>query len=452
MKIITPTFWVDKFRSKGTRSKGIIVGSFALVASQFFNILAGFFITGLLTRYLLPDEFGLWALIMSLTGIFGGMDFGFANALRNKISQLYVNKDSNDKLIHNYFFSIFYSFLVWAIFVTFAIVILKPFISWSALFNSTNTTIIREGSILFVIGASMFSFGLAFNVSTVGFYSYQESHWNAILGIISKLFLLFATFLLINKRSSFVFLNITFLFITFFFGLVTFIVFVKKRKWSIRIIDYRIISCILTELFGKSLQFILLQIAAILYAGIDLFLISKIFGLSPVGDFSLIKKLFQVCIGFQFSFLMPIWSAYTEAVQSNDFKWVKYIVNKSAFYSIIIFTLLTIFLVLLGPYIIHLWTGKTINNRSLFLLLGLYYVITAWNNTFSVFLNSNNLLIKQILCFVFGSIILFILSFVLGSRYGLIGFCLALIIASLPLAISNPIESYKFIKSRESKI
>jgi len=425
-----------------------LFGSFSLVISQLVNVFAGFFITGMLTRYLLPDEFGLWSLIMSLTGIFGGIDFGFANALRNKMSQLYVDKEKNDELIKKYYFSIFYAFVLWAIFITIVVVVLKPFVNWSMLFKTTKYSIVRDGSLLFIIGASVFSFNLAFSVSTVGFFSYQESHWNAVIGIIFKILLLAVTFVLIKYHSTFVVLNSAFLFVTVISGIISFTFFNIKRKWSLILLQSKIVANSIRKLFGKSMQFIMLQIAAIVYAQIDLFIISKILGLESVGEFSLVKKLFLVFFAFQFSFLMPIWSAYTEAVESNDFLWVKRIVSKSALYSVVIFAFLMLFFAIFGPFIIHVWTGKSIDNRIIYLLLGIFYILTAWSTSFSVFLNANNLLKKQIVLLSLSSVMLIILSIILCRHYGLIGICIALTLTSLPLAISNPIQSYNFIRKR----
>lgn len=448
MKNLKISYWIDKYRRKGPRSKSVMVGSFSLVISQVVNVFAGFLITGMLTRYLLPDEFGLWTLIMSLTGIFGGIDFGFANALRNKISKLYVDKEKNDGLIKGYYFSIFYTFVLWALFITILLIVIKPFVEWSVLFNTTKASIIRDGSVLFVLGASVFSFNLAFSISTVGFFSYQESHWNAVIGIIFKVFLLAVTFILIKYHSTFIVLNSAFLFVTVISGVISFTFFNIKRKWRLILLQSKIVVRSVRELFGKSMQFIILQIAAIIYAQIDLFIISKILGLESVGEFSLIKKLFLVFSGFHFSFLMPIWSAYTEAVESKDFLWVEKAVTKFALYAVVAFAFLMVFLAVFGPFIIRIWTGKTIDSRILYLLLGIFYILTAWNNSFSVFLNSNNLLKKQIMLLSLSSFMLIILLLVLGRNYGLNGVCVGLILSSLPLAISNPIQSYNFIRKR----
>jgi O-antigen/teichoic acid export membrane protein len=448
MQSLALRYWIHKYRSKGERSKKVMIGSFSLIISQIISMLTGFVITGLLTRYLAPNEFGLWTLLMSLTGIFAGMDFGFANALRNKISKLSIDKEKNEVLIKNCYFSVFYAFILLALFITSVLLVIKPFIAWKGLFNTLDPSIIRTGSVLFVVGASIFSFNMAFGVSSVGFYGYQESHWNAIIGIIYKILLLLVTSILIKYHASFVIINSTFLFIMLFSTVISFIVFNKKRGWGVELINFRILIGIIRELFSKSMQFVMLQTLAILYSQADLFVISKTLGLETVGNYSLIKKLFLTFSYFQFAFLMPMWSAYGEAVESDDYLWARKILKKSAFYSVAIFTFVMLVFVVSGPFIIRAWTGIILDSRILYLIIGLLFIITAWNNSFSVFLNSANLLKRQIMVSLISFVLFVVLSLILGKNYGLNGICLVLVLTSLPLAVSNYVQTYNYIDGK----
>ena len=73
-----------------TRAERIRVGSLSLLGSTGVTLLVGVLMAGILARYFSPEEFGLWAILMSLNGILiNGFDFGFGNALRNKLAQLY---------------------------------------------------------------------------------------------------------------------------------------------------------------------------------------------------------------------------------------------------------------------------------------------------------------------------------------------------------------------------
>jgi O-antigen/teichoic acid export membrane protein len=53
----------------------------------------GLILAGMLARYFTPEEFGLWSILISLNGVLlSGFDFGFGNALRNRMAQLYAGR------------------------------------------------------------------------------------------------------------------------------------------------------------------------------------------------------------------------------------------------------------------------------------------------------------------------------------------------------------------------
>lgn len=67
------------------RTKRIWVGSISLLGSTGVTLLVRVLMAGILARYFSPEEFGMWAILMSLNRILlNGFDFGFGNALRNK--------------------------------------------------------------------------------------------------------------------------------------------------------------------------------------------------------------------------------------------------------------------------------------------------------------------------------------------------------------------------------
>ena len=103
--------------------------------------------TGVLARYFSAEEFGLWSILISLNGVLlSGFDFGFGNALRNKMAQLYAYRfDEESK---TYFFSIFYWFVFSSILLTLIFYSVKPFIPWEILFKTQNHIIIENGASL----------------------------------------------------------------------------------------------------------------------------------------------------------------------------------------------------------------------------------------------------------------------------------------------------------------
>ena len=409
----------------------------------------GLILAGMLARYFTPEEFGLWSILISLNGVLlSGFDFGFGNALRNRMAQLYAGR--YDEESKSYFFSIFYWFSFSAVILSLIFFYVRPFIPWAIIFKSTDPFIIETGASLIIIGASILAFNIAFNLYTAGFFSYQESHWNALLNGTSKILLLLFTVLFVLSLQTFFAINLMTFLMTLLSSMAAFTVFLAVRKWGFTLIPIRAVLTRVKELWLKSAQFALLQIFSTFLLMADLFVVSKLSGLEIVGEYFLVKRLYLVLASFHFAILLPVWSAYTESIESRDVRWAEKTLWKAVVYTVIIFTFGIVGIYFGGNYIIYWWTGKEITNVSLFIWLGLWGFIYGWSNCYSVFLNAVGSLKYQVILGGGAAIVFIPLSLLWGNPYGIIGVCMALIAVSLPFAVFAPVESMGILKRLRS--
>jgi O-antigen/teichoic acid export membrane protein len=428
------------------RTHRIIFGSGALVLSTFITFASGFILAGLLARYFTPEEFGLWGILISLNGIFiNGFDWGFGNALRNKIAGL--NVQANHEEGRTYFLSIFMWFILSAVILSALFWAIKPFVPWDILLKSNNPDIIDIGSSLFIIGGVFFALNIAFNLYSSGFFGYQESHWNALFNSISKLSILAVTVLLIFLGKSFFFINIATFSAILASSILGFASFLVIRKWPLIVVGMKRSIEVVKELWRKSAQFALLQVFSILLLNADLLVVSKASGLIAAGDYFIVKRLFLVVSTLHFALLLPIWSAYTESIESMDYAWAKKMLISTSSYTVVLFAAGMAGMMLFGRYIALLWTGKEISDPRLYLWMGVWSLFYGWNNCFSVFLNAIGRLKRQAILVSTGAIVFFPLGVLLGEHWGSVGICWALIVVSIPVAISNPLESYRIMRS-----
>jgi O-antigen/teichoic acid export membrane protein len=407
---------------------------------------------GILARYFSPEEFGMWAILMSLNGILiNGFDFGFGNALRNKLAQLVGQEETAELQGRIYFLSVFYWFILSAIFLTGVFFVAKWLIPWEFLFRSQNSGLVGEGSLLIAVGGSILAFNIAFNTYSSGFFGYQESHWNGLFNGLSKIGLLLATVVLVLLGLSFSFINITLFLITLGVSALAWGVFLKVRQWPLGRIPRPTIWEKIKELWRPSAQFAALQVFSTGLLNADYFVVSGVLGLETVGDYFLIKRVYLVLGSFHFALLLPIWSAYTEALANRDFAWIDQTLRKTVGYTLLIFATGILVMVLLGDRIIYLWTGKWVQTTSLFFWLGVWGLVYGWSNCFSVFLNGTGHLKWQVLWVVVAAFAFPPIAILLGKGLGALGICLALIIVSLPVTVSNPWESFRIVRGFREK-
>jgi O-antigen/teichoic acid export membrane protein len=364
------------------------------------------------------------------------------------MAQLYAGR--YDEESKSYFFSIFYWFSFSAVILSLIFFYVRPFIPWAIIFKSTDPFIIETGASLIIIGASILAFNIAFNLYTAGFFSYQESHWNALLNGTSKILLLLFTVLFVLSLQTFFVINLMTFLMTLLSSMAAFTVFLAVRKWGFTLIPIRAVLARVKELWSKSAQFALLQIFSTFLLMADLFVVSKLSGLEIVGEYFLVKRLYLVLASFHFAILLPVWSAYTESIESRDVRWAEKTLWKAVVYTVIIFTFGIVGIYFGGNYIIYWWTGKEITNVSLFIWLGFWGFIYGWSNCYSVFLNATGSLKYQVILGGFAAIAFIPLSLLWGNPYGIIGVCMALIAVSLPFAVFAPVESMGILKRLRS--
>ena len=432
------------------RSKKAIVGSISIFVARFCSLSIGWVLTGMIARYLSPEEFGLWSIIIFLSSLVPTFDIGIGLALRNKLAALFSKKQHSDEKSKVYFFSVFYFYIGLALFISIILLFIKPLIPWGSLFNTTNQDIIREGALSLTLGLILSTLGLPFSISTVGFFSYQETQWNSFFDFLKSFFTISFVSLVIIMRSSFTLIVIIFLLAMQLPLIISFYGFIKKRGWPLLLLSFKTLSAKVRELIPMATQFGIMQISATLMVSTQALIAGKVAGLKEAGEYALVQRLFLFLNLLHFAVLTPLWSAYTEAIASEDVSWMRRVLRNSVLFSVFLFALGSLAFYFLGKPIIFLWTEKTITNPSLFAFMGLWMFITGWVNCFSVFLNGVGKLKIQAMLLLTGAIIYIPLSMQLAAKMGVVGICLAGTLAQLPLAISNPIQSFIFMKNINS--
>jgi O-antigen/teichoic acid export membrane protein len=455
-RTFTNTLKISNLRSileilfiKKSRTQNVIVGGLCFSVIRLLCSIISYCQIGVIVRYLLPRDFGLWATVSSFNMIFSiTFNFGIGNALQNKVSKLYAQRNDEESQI--YFFSVYYSLCLVSLITIISIFLVNAFIPWDVLFKTDDYTTIKTGSFLFLLFSSITMISLPSALSDKMFYSYQESWWSAFFILLSALLQLLSSVILVYLHSSFVVIVSSLSLMSLINSISSFVVMLIKRGWNIIPIKLKIIKAKVKELLPESLQFFCIQVPSIFLLFLDTLIVSKTTGLEIAGDYFLVKKLSLFFATIYMSLFAPIWACYTEATERRDIRWVKKVLFFTGVLTIAVYLVFVPLFFLFGDDVVHLWTGRYIKLPVLYLLLGLWSFLHSWGSCFSVYLNATGKLKLQAFLLTIGTVALFPLSIYLGDRYGVVGICLAWIIVSLPLAISNPIQSFVLIRRQSS--
>lgn len=418
---------------------------------QSFFLIVNFLLVPLTIKYLGNAKYGAWILLLSIVSWMNVTDFGLGNGLRNKIAQHYniSNKSITIEYIASAFVSVsLISLIICIVGMTFLLIN-----DLSHLLNQKDTQMIDE------IRVSLFIVFVGFCINFIlGIYKsiangIQKSSWNSESQAVNAILLLLFTLLL----SKFCETKLIYIALIYVASLTLSNIFLMVRIYHY---DKLLIASVhmmnkdrLKDILGIGFDFFVIQVCMIIIFSTDNILITKLFGLEFVTQYSIIDKIFTFGNTAFAILLISIWSAITKAYAENDHKWIQQLVKKM--YLFFSFFVIGVFFV--GFFlndIVEIWIGHNMNySFSIIALFVLYTILSAYGAIFVNVANGLGKIKLQKNLMIIAAIVNIPLSIILGHYYGfgIIGIKLGTLISLIPLWIFVPLNIYKILNTLKEK-
>lgn len=415
---------------------------------NFFNFIFNLLTVRLTLDYLGKAEYGIWLTLSSILTWFGYLDFGLGNGLRNKLTEALTN--DNLKLAKIYIstaYALFSSFVV-CLFVIFICV--YGFINWPAVFQtppSLSDTVNKLVFLVFLFFLLQFVLRLITSVTTAD----QKPAINGLFSFLSNfLIVAFIYYLTKARSSSIVYLGagstIIPMIVFFTASIILFSKSYRNIAPSLRAIKLKYTK----DLLGLGFKFFVIQIAGLIVFATDNLIITQLFGPQQVTVYNIAYKYFNYVPIMFFVILTPLWSAYTEAYINKDFVWIKKTVHRIIKIWFII-SALVIVMVLIANGVYKVWLHSQIEVPStLTILMGVFVLVTNWNNVFVYFINGVGKIMIQFYYAIFIAIINIPLSVFLAKNLnmGISGVIAATILCLITTSIWAPIQYHKIVNKK----
>ena len=445
---------INKFKlitSKENKSKQLLINIiFSLVVKGLAIIVSLINMPVFMNYFKSNSILGLWFTLLSMLNWILTFDLGIGNGLRNYLVISFEKNDKQEskKLISSAYFSIGIFIIILSI-ITFIVV---PYVNWNILCN-VSETIIEKSVLSKTIRILLLGIWIQLFLKIIQsiLYSMQKPAIPNMLVLISNTLLLLCTFILKtgNQSNDLIRLAIAYVFTANIPMLITtLILFRTKLKglgFNIKFISMKHSKKILS----LGISFLMLQFLTMLVFNTREFYIMKFVDPSSVVNYQIYNRLFSLVSTFFILAMAPLWSAITQAIAQNDYKWVKGVYKKG----IMLFAFLSIgsvLVVALSQILINIWLGeKAITiNYLICIMFVIYNIQYMWISLHSQFENGLGYLKIQKIGFVIATILLpiIIILMVNNWKYWWI-IVIANIIALLPLCIMQPINLNKIIIS-----
>jgi len=414
---------------------------------KLFAIGCSFLVIPIMIKYLGIAQYGIWSTLLSIVSWIVLFDIGIGNGLRNKISESLAKdakKEAQSYISTAYVLIGFISILLIIIFLS-----MSYFIPWQSVFN---TSILSNNVLKNTVNITLFFLFINFWLSLINqvFNGIQKTSFVVFNQFSSNLISLISVYILYNFFASSLLLLASIYSISLLLSSILLSVwfYSKNREFLPRIKDYN-------KKYAKSItllgfQFFIIQIAVIVIFTTDKILITQLFGPEYVTSYDVVFKLFSVITISHGILMAPLWSAYSDAYHNRDFGWIKRAMQSQLkIYLLIIIG--TIGLVFTAKPIISIWIGKDfIVDNKLIITMGLFILISTWNNIFASFINASNQLNVQINTSIIAIIINIPLSIALVRYLGLgvYGILIGTILSLSLFAIFGSLQTYNILREK----
>lgn len=438
---------LNRGHTRSIKAKKNILATFLLKG---ISIPISLIIVPLTINYINPSRYGIWLTFTSIVGWFSFFDIGFGNGLRNKFAESIAKGEVEKAKIY---VSTTYAILsIIAAFILILFFCINPYLNWPKILN-TSSDMADELRVLASIIFSSFCIQFVLRLITTIITANQEPAKASIFNLIGSISSLIIILILINTTSG----NLVYLGIAF--SIPPVIVYIASSTWyynkgykkyapSIKYVRFGFAS----SLMSLGLKFFIIQIAFVILYQTDNMIIAQLFGPAQVTPYNIAYKYFGIIPMILGIFLVPFWSAFTEAWGKADIVWIRNAMKKLKTLWVL-FSIVTLIMLLSANFIYKIWVGKELEIPvSISITVALYIIINAWNSIHSIFLNGVGKIKLQLYVSIFDMIINIPLAVFLGKTFGISGVILSGVILGAKNMIWTSKQYNKLINNKASGI
>jgi O-antigen/teichoic acid export membrane protein len=435
--------FITKGHERSVKAKKNILASLLIKGS---SIGISLVLVPLTINYINPSRYGIWLTLSSIVAWLSFFDIGLTQGLRNKFAEA---KAKNDDSIAQIYVSTTYAILgiiffsIWLLFL-----ILNPHLNWSSILN-VSESMRSEVSVLAVIVFTYFCISFVIKIITTILIADQQPAKSSLIDLFGQIFsLIFILILVKTTEGSLIKLGIALcvspLLVLVGANLLLFRGIFKKY----RPVFSKVKFVYAKGLFNLGLVFFLIQFAGVVQYQTANIIIARNFGTGDVTSYNIVYKYFGVLNMIFSIFIVPFWSASTEAYKKNDIPWIKNGIKK--------YNQLNILLILVGfgmlffsNTIYRLWIGEGKVNIpfSLSLCGFIFFNVTMFGGKYVNFLNGISALRIQFISSAISPFLYVAIAILLIKYYhmGVYSLFIASIIANFNAYLLAPLQYYHII-------
>jgi O-antigen/teichoic acid export membrane protein len=398
-----------------------------------------------LLLYLGEERYAVYVIVYSLVGWFSLCDLGIGSALQNFISECRAKNESYSKYLRATLQVTITLCIVFIVVLFFISVFIQKILLNKYFYINEIQTINIIGTIGVILILSVL-----LNIVYRVYYALQKGYISNILPAIAMIVSMFLI-VLCNRYFSIRESVLTALLIFTIPQLVTaalpFIKIFKSEIKNIFNFDFSVIK----ELMTRAFKFSGFAIMAALTMGIDYIIMSQTSDAAGITEYNILNKFFTLFIFVHSALLIAACPVFSELNIKSQFSIIKNMIAKYISFGFIIIISGTFLFYVFSDDLIEILSPNTNIKPTtmIFILFAILYISRVWSDTFTIFLQSVNVLKIFWIYLPVQALICITVQYFLSVKYGINGILLGLIISFLLTSCwILPYKTHKFIKKR----
>ena len=342
----------------------------------------------LLTVILGLDEYAIYTLLIALSGWIFLSDFGLGSSLQNFISQCRVKNLDYNMYVGN---TVSLAIIIFGI----LIVLSYPVCVYMAPLYLYKFNICVEDKIfLLYTTTSILLLTAGSNVVYRIYYALHKGYISNVMPTIAATITFVCLYIVMLQKDSLESFELFYSIIASILpqaliSLCCLIFFVKTNS-----IKLSFEARILKELLRRGISFWIFALFGTLTLQADYFIASRFLNSNDIVLYNTLMKLYSFGFFMYYSIIYALWPIVNECINKNDFKQVRVYLVKYIPVGMILIVCFSIILYIAAPFIFSILIKNTTLNVSILLILlfCLYFLLRVWTDTFSMVLQSANIL------------------------------------------------------------
>lgn len=428
-------------------SRSLLKQSTIVAVSRFSGIILSVVGTGIVSRSLTRECFGMYAFLSSFAFVAGFFNLGLGSELQNRLIVIEHSSKQPDDDQRSTFFAAFYILLTLCVTVGALLSLASLAIDPRLFVKTDDVTLLSMAKWLVAVFVLAQFLAQAFGIASSAMYSFGHINYNS--GLQMAMMACLVVGLAIASRIGAGLVGLALINALYIVVNSVVVLFVLKRlkHWPFPRIGLQRIKTLASSLLEKSVLFWVLGISALIGNQSSVFMVSISSNLGSAGDFSFFQKMFASLAMLHVSALMPLWPKFCSFKEQGRFVEMQKLLHKAIALSLLYYAIGIGFIVGFGGAFVNLWSGRTVHyDMFTIICLSCWALFYGWGNIFSVFLNGVGRIRNQTILAVGATMLFFPLSFYLGKSYGPAGIPLASATLAIFPVIILPMEVKRFFK------